>query len=49
MEDAEVQDRIDPSAILPRSSRRAPPVDYSSEEARRKAGLTKEELEREDD
>ena len=48
MEDGEGE-RIDPSAILPRSSRRAPRVDYSSEEALKKAGLTKAELEREED
>ncbi|KAG8950718.1 hypothetical protein FRC03_012754 [Tulasnella sp. 419] len=40
---------INPSDIIPRSRRNRAPVDYTSEEALRKAGLTREELEKEDD
>lgn len=43
-------EKIDPSAIIPRSRRAAAQrVDYSSEEALKKAGLTKAELEKDDD
>ena len=42
-------EEIDPSAILPRSRRGGPRIDYSSEEAHKKAGLTGKEAEDEDD
>ena len=47
-QDDEDNREIDPSAILPRRTRGAR-VDYTSEEALKKAGLTKEDHDDEDD
>ncbi|KAF8320940.1 hypothetical protein DL93DRAFT_2073746 [Clavulina sp. PMI_390] len=49
-DDDESGEKIDPSAILPRTRRAAAQrIDYSSEAALAKAGLTRADLEKEDD
>jgi hypothetical protein len=47
-EEEEEYEEIDPSAIVPRRTRGVR-VDYSSEEALKKAGMTKEDIEKDDD
>ena len=50
LQEEDISEEIDPSAIVPRSRRAAAQrIDYTSQAALDKAGLTKADLEKDDD